>query len=132
MSLELGAPEEARLYLDIIREFKNVIDPSHMEPDGFTPTAKAPYHSAYAIAGYNLNSGLGSKKADQQTREVNEDKLVNWYGETSLQHIESRRRFSVLYDGPQEATEGWKAKWTHVRYSLHLNNLLQGTYEISS
>ena len=103
-----------------------------MEPDGLTPTPKAPYYSAFAIAGYDLNSGLGSKKADQQTREVNEDKLVNWFGEISLQHIESRRRFSVLYDGPQEVTEGWKAKWTHVRNSLYLNHLLQSAYELFS
>ena len=115
-----SAPLEQCLpYLDIFTEFRKLVSQEDLEFDGNTPKPRAPYRSPDVIPGYNLNTGLEEIKANGQVLASNEEKLIDWFGETTLGQVETHRRFVVLYDGPdQKAVQAWKNKWTHVWKSL--------------
>ena len=106
--------DEATVFQNIYLEFKKLVNNRDMEASVETPKPKAPYHSAPAIPGYDLDAGLKEKRSHQEILGSNDDRLVNWFGDVTLSQVDKKRRFIVLYDGPRETMGQWKKDWGYV------------------
>ena len=100
-----------RLYM----EYQKVMRPEDMDDgDDNTPKPTAPLQSAPVLPGYDLEGGLGKKRFHALTQVTNDNLLVKWFSDLTLQHLHKTRKFTILYDGPPERTKVWKEESTHV------------------
>ena len=113
-----GSPAHApRIYLHVFREFNNLVRVKDLEADRDTPKSKAPFHSEIVIPGYDLGGGLASKRLNGEVLAKNDDILMRWFGNVTLDQVEKKRKFTVIYDGPQGPIAKWKKEWPHVSLS---------------
>ena len=118
---KLEKSAEAALPFQLLWKVWRELVPEDDRDEDDKPERSALIQCPSVLPGYHSSVDCADEAPDEVAKlSSNDEKLVDWFGKTSLNQIEAVRKFGILYDEDisHKSKPRWRAEWNHVSYAV--------------